>query len=224
MMDMSPLWISVKVACCSTILAAVFGIGLAYVAMKLRRLRAVFDVVLTLPLVLPPTVVGFFLLMVFGKNGVLGRFLHEMGLPFIFSLRGAIAAAFVVSFPLVYRAVRSAMEQMDKQMVDAARTLGISESKILFRVILPNCRSGILAGIILAFARGMGEFGATMMIAGNISQKTQTMALAVYTAVQSGNRQQAYFWSICIVLLAVVAMIGILILEHKTKTGEDDGF
>lgn len=223
-MDMSPLLISVKVAVCSTIFAAVFGIGLAYVAMKLRRLRMVFDVVLTLPLVLPPTVVGFFLLMVFGKNGILGKFLYEIGLPFVFSLRGAIVAAFVVSFPLVYRAVRSAMEQMDKQMVDAARTLGIAETKILFRVILPNCRSGILAGIILAFARSMGEFGATMMLAGNIPQKTQTMALAVYTAVQSGHREQAYFWSWCIVLLAVVAMVGILLLERKTQTKEDDGF
>ncbi len=223
-MDMSPLLISVEVAVCSTIFAAVFGIGLAYMAMKLRRLRMVFDVVLTLPLVLPPTVVGFFLLMVFGKNGVLGKFLYEIGLPFVFSLRGAIVAAFVVSFPLVYRAVRSAMEQMDKQMVAAARTLGITEKKILFRVILPNCRSGILAGIILAFARSMGEFGATMMLAGNIPQKTQTMALAVYTAVQSGHREQAYFWSWCIVLLAVVAMIGILLLERKTQTKEDDGF
>ena len=116
------------------------------------------------------------------------------------------------------------MEQMDKQMVDAARTLGISESKILFYVILPNCRSGILAGVILAFARGMGEFGATMMVAGNIPQRTQTMALAVYTAVQGGNRQQAYFWSVCIVLLSVVAMTVILLLERKTKTREDDGF
>lgn len=223
-MDWSPLLISVKVAFLSTVLAAVFGIGLSYVAMKLRRLRGVVDVVLTLPLVLPPTVVGFFLLMVFGKNGVLGKFLYEIGLPFIFSLRGAVAAAFVVSFPLVYRAVRSTMEQMDKQMVDAARTLGISESKILFHVILPNCRSGILAGIILAFARGMGEFGATMMVAGNIPQKTQTMALAVYTAVQSGNRQQAYFWSVCIVLLSVVAMTVILLLERKTKIREEDGF
>lgn len=223
-MDLSPLWISAVVAFCATICSVVFGTGLAYGVMKLRRLRAVADAVLTLPLVLPPTVTGFFLLIILGKNSPVGRFFNEIGLPFIFSLRGAVAAAFVVSFPLMYRAVRGSMEAMDRQLLYAARTLGASEKKIFFRVILPNCRSGILAGTILAFARAMGEFGATIMIAGNIPGKTQTMALAVYTAVQGGNRQTAYLWSLVIVLLSALAIFSINYFEKKKFRGEDEGF
>ena len=113
---------------------------------------------------------------------------------------------------------------MDKQLLYAARTLGASEKKIFFRIILPNCRSGLLAGMILAFARAMGEFGATIMIAGNIPGKTQTMALAVYTAVQSGNRQMAYLWSLVIVILSALAIVGINYFEKKKYQGEDEGF
>lgn len=223
-MNFSPLWISAVVAVCATVCSVLFGTGLAYGVMKLRRLRSIADALLTLPLVLPPTVTGFFLLIFLGKNSPVGRFFNEIGLPFIFSLRGAVAAAFVVSFPLMYRAVRGAMEAMDKQLVYAARTLGAGERKIFFRVILPNCRSGILAGTILAFARAMGEFGATIMIAGNIPGKTQTMALAVYTAVQGGNRQEAYLWSLMIVVLSGAAIFGINYFEKKRFHGEDEGF
>lgn len=224
MTDLSPLWLSITVAFCATVCSVVLGTLLAYGVMKLRRLRPFADAVLTLPLVLPPTVTGFFLLILLGKNSPIGRFFNEIGLPFIFSLRGAVAAAFVVSFPLMYRAIRGAMEAMDRQLIYAARTLGASEKKIFFRVILPNCRSGMLAGTILAFARAMGEFGATIMIAGNIPGKTQTMALAVYTAVQGGNRQTAYAWSLVIVALSALAIIGINYFEKKKYRGEDDGF
>lgn len=223
-MDISPLWLSIQVAVYATVFSLFFGVACAYGAMKLRKLRPVVDTVLTLPLVLPPTVTGFFLLIVFGKNSPIGRFCNEMGLPFLFSIRGAIAAAFVVSFPLMYRAVRSAMAQMDFRLLDAARTLGAGEWKILFRIILPNCKSGILAGLILAFARAMGEFGATIMLAGNIPGKTQTMALAVYTAVQAGNRSAAYRWSLLIVGLSALAMMGIHYFERAKQTGEDDIF
>ena len=219
-MDVSPLLLSVWVAACATFFSVVLGTLAAYGVMKLRRLRPFADAVLTLPLVLPPTVTGFFLLILLGKNSPVGRFFNEIGFPFIFSLRGAVAAAFVVSFPLMYRAVRGAMESMDKQLLYAARTLGASEKKIFFRIILPNCRSGLLAGMILAFARAMGEFGATIMIAGN----TQTMALAVYTAVQSGNRQTAYLWSLVIVILSALAIVGINYFEKKKYQGEDEGF
>lgn len=223
-MDVSPLLLSVWVAACATFFSVVLGTLAAYGVMKLRRLRPFADAVLTLPLVLPPTVTGFFLLILLGKNSPVGRFFNEIGFPFIFSLRGAVAAAFVVSFPLMYRAVRGAMESMDKQLLYAARTLGASERKIFFRIILPNCRSGLLAGMILAFARAMGEFGATIMIAGNIPGKTQTMALAVYTAVQSGNRQTAYLWSLVIVILSALAIVGINYFEKKKYQGEDEGF
>ena len=222
--DWSPLWISVQVAFLATVCSVILGTALAYGVMKLKKLRPLADAVLTLPLVLPPTVVGFFLLILLGKNSVIGQFFNEIGLPFIFTMRGAVAAAFVVSFPLMYRSARGAMEQMDRQLLYAARTLGANEGKIFFRVILPNCRSGIFAGTILAFARAMGEFGATIMLAGNIPGKTQTMALAVYTAVQGGNREEAFQWAVIIVLMSAAAILAINYFEQGKNRGKDDTF
>ena len=222
--DWSPLWISVQVAVLATVCSVILGTALAYGVMKLKKLRPLADAVLTLPLVLPPTVVGFFLLILLGKNSVIGQFFNEIGLPFIFTMRGAVAAAFVVSFPLMYRSARGAMERMDRQLLYAARTLGANEGKIFFRVILPNCRSGIFAGTILAFARAMGEFGATIMLAGNIPGKTQTMALAVYTAVQGGNREEAFQWAVIIVLMSAAAILAINYFEQGKNRGKDDTF
>ncbi len=222
--DWSPLWISVQVAVLATVCSVILGTALAYGVMKLKKLRPLADAVLTLPLVLPPTVVGFFLLILLGKNSVIGQFFNEIGLPFIFTMRGAVAAAFVVSFPLMYRSARGAMEQMDRQLLYVARTLGANEGKIFFRVILPNCRSGIFAGTILAFARAMGEFGATIMLAGNIPGKTQTMALAVYTAVQGGNREEAFQWAVIIVLMSAAAILAINYFEQGKNRGKDDTF
>ena len=222
--DWSPLWISVQVAVLATVCSVILGTALAYGVMKLKKLRPLADAVLTLPLVLPPTVVGFFLLILLGKNSVIGQFFNEIGLPFIFTMRGAVAAAFVVSFPLMYRSARGAMEQMDRQLLYAARTLGANEGKIFFHVILPNCRSGIFAGTILAFARAMGEFGATIMLAGNIPGKTQTMALAVYTAVQGGNREEAFQWAVIIVLMSAAAILAINYFEQGKNRGKDDTF
>ena len=222
--DWSPLWISVQVAFLATVCSVILGTALAYGVMNLKKLRPLADAVLTLPLVLPPTVVGFFLLILLGKNSVIGQFFNEIGLPFIFTMRGAVAAAFVVSFPLMYRSARGAMEQMDRQLLYAARTLGANEGKIFFRVILPNCRSGIFAGTILAFARAMGEFGATIMLAGNIPGKTQTMALAVYTAVQGGNREEAFQWAVIIVLMSAAAILAINYFEQGKTRGKDDTF
>ena len=222
--DWSPLWISVQVAVLATVCSVILGTALAYGVMKLKKLRPLADAVLTLPLVLPPTVVGFFLLILLGKNSVIGQFFNEIGLPFIFTMRGAVAAAFVVSFPLMYRSARGAMEQMDRQLLYAAPTLGANEGKIFFRVILPNCRSGIFAGTILAFARAMGEFGATIMLAGNIPGKTQTVALAVYTAVQGGNREEAFQWAVIIVLMSAAAILAINYFEQGKNRGKDDTF
>ena len=222
--DWSPLWISVQVAFLATVCSVILGTALAYGVMNLKKLRPLADAVLTLPLVLPPTVVGFFLLILLGKNSVIGQFFDEIGLPFIFTMRGAVAAAFVVSFPLMYRSARGAMEQMDRQLLYAARTLGANEGKIFFRVILPKCRSGIFAGTILAFARAMGEFGATIMLAGNIPGKTQTMALAVYTAVQGGNREEAFQWAVIIVLMSAAAILAINYFEQGKNRGKDDTF
>ena len=222
--DWSPLWISVQVAVLATVCSVILGTALAYGVMKLKKLRPLADAVLTLPLVLPPTVVGFFLLILLGKNSVIGQFFNEIGLPFIFTMRGAVAAAFVVSFPLMYRSARGAMEQMDRQLLYAARTLGANEGKIFFRVILPTCRRGIFAGTILAFARAMGEFGATIMLAGNIPGKTQTMALAVYTAVQGGIREEGFQWAVIIVLKSAAAILAINYFEQGKNRGKDDTF
>ena len=225
-MDWFPLYNSLRIAFFATVIVFFTGIFAAHRICRLPRwVKGVLDVFLTLPLVLPPTVVGYFLLCIFGTKRPVGKWLLET---FQFKIPmewyGGILAAAVVSFPLMYRAVRGAMESMDKQLLYAARTLGASEKKIFFRIILPNCRSGLLAGMILAFARAMGEFGATIMIAGNIPGKTQTMALAVYTAVQSGNRQTAYLWSLVIVILSALAIVGINYFEKKKYQGEDEGF
>ena len=145
-------------------------------------------------MVLPPTVVGFFLLIIFGKNSLLGGLLLKMGISVLFTWQGAVIAAVVVSFPIMYRAARGALEQVDVNLIYAARTLGMSETKIFFRIQLPAAWPGVAAATILAFARAMGEFGATIMLAGNIPGKTQTMSVAIYTAVQSGDRSLAYYW------------------------------
>lgn len=199
MLDLSPLWISLKVALPATIFTFVLGICAARTVVKLKHGQAVLDGLFTLPLVLPPTVVGFFLLLAFGKNSLVGQFFSQFGFSFIFSWQGAVIASTVVSFPLMYRTVRGAFEQINPEYLYAARTLGMTERKIFRKIMLPLAWPGILAGTILSFARALGEFGATIMIAGNIPGKTQTMSVAVYTAVQAGDRESAFLWVMIIV-------------------------
>jgi len=205
-LDYSPLWISLKVSLLATVFTFVFGILAARFVVRLKRFQGLIDGLFTLPMVLPPTVVGFFLLLIFGKNGLLGRFLEMMNATVVFTWVAAVIASTVVSFPLMYRTVRGAFEEMDSDMVNVARTLGFGEARIFFRVILPNVVPSVIAGTVLSFARALGEFGATIMLAGNIPGKTQTMSIAVYTAVQSGNRDLAYRWTFIICLLSFAAM------------------
>lgn len=193
-MDFSPLWISLKVAVCATVFTFFLGLLAARLVISLRRGKALIDGIFSLPMVLPPTVVGFFLLIIFGKNSLLGGLLLKMGISVLFTWQGAVIAAVVVSFPIMYRTARGALEQVDVNLIYAARTLGMSEAKIFFRIQLPAAWPGVAAATILAFARAMGEFGATIMLAGNIPGRTQTMSLAIYTAVQSGDRSLAYYW------------------------------
>ena len=207
MLDLSPLWISLKVALPATIFTFVLGICAARTVVKLKHGQAVLDGLFTLPLVLPPTVVGFFLLLAFGKNSLVGQFFSQFGFSFIFSWQGAVIASTVVSFPLMYRTVRGAFEQINPEYLYAARTLGMTERKIFRKIMLPLAWPGILAGTILSFARALGEFGATIMIAGNIPGKTQTMSVAVYTAVQAGDRKSAYLWVMIIVCFSFVMML-----------------
>lgn len=206
-MNYSPLLISLKAAFIATIITFVLGIYAAYFTTKLKLFKGLVDGFFTLPLVLPPTVVGFFLLVVLGKNSIIGKFLYTYGISIVFTPTATIIASSVVAFPLMYRTARGAFENLDRNMIYVARTLGLSEHEIFLKIILPNTLSSLIAGTILAFARALGEFGATIMLAGNIPGKTQTMAVAVYSAVQAGNRELAYKWVLIMVILSFATML-----------------
>ena len=220
-MNLSPLYISMKVALTATFVAFFTGIYAAHKIVGMRRLKAFFDGVLTLPMVLPPTVVGFFLLLLFGKNGLLGKFLARIGATVVFTWQGAVIAAGVVAFPLMYRTARGAFEQMDQNLIYAGRTLGMSEIKIFWKIILPNCWPGIVSGTILAFARALGEFGATSMLAGNIPGRTQTMSLAIYSAVAGNNREKAYAWVAVIMTISFATMFLMNLLTGLQGRGKN---
>ena len=183
-MDWSPIWVSMKTAfaaICITFFLGVFA-AWAVVRRKNGRSRAIWDGILTMPLVLPPTVAGFFLLYLLGVKRPVGRFfIEQFGIKIAFSWGAAVIAAVVLSFPLMYRSARGAFEQVEPNLISAARTLGMSEWTIFWKVLLPNALPGVVSGGVLAFARGMGEFGATAMVAGNIAGKTRTLPLAVYS-------------------------------------------
>lgn len=206
-MDYSPLWLSLRVAFLATLMAFILGVLAAWLTVKLKRGKGIVDGLFTLPLVLPPTMVGFFLLLIFGKNGFIGQFLSSIGAPVVFTWTGAVIASTVVAFPLMYRTVRGAFEQLDENLLSAGRTLGMSEVKLFYRVMMPNSIPSIMAGAVLAFARALGEFGATIMLAGNIPGKTQTVSVAIYTAVQSGNWDLAYRWMMIIAGISFVTII-----------------
>ena len=217
-MDYSPLWISIKVALMATIFTFLLGILAAWLVLFLKKGRALADGLFSLPMVLPPTVVGFFLLLFFGKNSVPGMLLAKVGIQVIFTWQGAVIAAVVVSFPIMYRTVRGAFEQVDVNLLHAARTLGMTEPEIFRKILLPMSWPGVAAATILAFARAMGEFGATIMLAGNIPGETRTMSVAIYTAVQSGDRELAFRWVAVIMSISFVCIFLMNFwLEHSSK-------
>jgi molybdate transport system permease protein len=188
--------------------------------MRLRRYQGIIDGIFTLPLVLPPTVVGFFLLVVLGKNSMIGKFLLQFDVSIVFSWEATVVAATVVAFPLMYRTARGAFEQVDYNLIAAAQTLGVSEERIFWQIILPLSWPGIAAGTVLAFARALGEFGATIMLAGNIPGRTQTMATAIYSAVQAGDRETAYVWAGVIIIISFIIMILINYWSNAQKKGK----
>lgn len=206
-MDFSPLYISLKTAGLATVITFILGIYAARFICKLKKYQGFIDGITTLPLVLPPTVVGFFLLLFLGKNSFIGQFLALFDINIIFSWPATVITAVVVSFPLMYRTTRGAFEQIDKDLIFAARTLGMSEEKIFWKIILPLAKSGILAGAILSFARALGEFGATIMLAGNIPGKTQTMSTAIYSAVQANDQETAFVWAGIIIVVSLMVMV-----------------
>lgn len=226
MIDWSPLVISLKTASLTMIFVFFLGLLAAQwvVNLKSEGLKIVLDGLLTLPLVLPPTVAGYFLLYLFGVKRPVGLFFLEyFGVKIPFSFGATVLAATVIAFPLMYRSARGALEQVDENLIYAARTLGFSEWKIFFRVALPACFPGVAGGAVLAFARGLGEFGATSMIAGNIMGKTRTLPLAVYSAVAAGDFETAGNYVLVIVLvsfLAVVLLNYFALREKRNRKGK----
>ncbi|MDF2822228.1 MAG: modB [Clostridiales bacterium] len=207
-MDWSPLFISLKTAVVATIITFFLGIFTAQKVLRVKtKLAWIIDGLFTLPLVLPPTVAGFFLLILFGKKGVIGGTLESMGIEIVFTWYATVIAAVVISFPLMYRSAKAAFEQVDQNLVYAGRTLGMSEIKIFWKVIMPLSLPGIASGGILSFSRAIGEFGATIMIAGNIPKITQTMPVAIYMAVQGNNIEKAKVWVGIIVAIALIAIL-----------------
>lgn len=210
--DFSPLWISLKTALLSTIVTLMLGVGISAGVLHGGKMKKwIVDTLLSLPLVLPPTVLGFFMLISFGKYSPIGALLSKIDVQIIFSWYANLLAAIVVSLPLMYQSVRAAMEKVDKEQIWAARTLGMREKEIFQKIIIPQSAPGIFSGTILSFTRALGEFGATMMIAGNIPGKTQSMSLAVYSATAGGNMEVAAFWTGVITLMSGI----ILAIMHR---------
>ncbi|HBI67820.1 MAG TPA: molybdate ABC transporter permease subunit [Massilia sp.] len=218
---MHPTWtalaLSLKVACWATAIALVLGVAVGFLLAR-RRFpgRELLDTVLTLPMVMPPTVLGYYLLVLLGRKGWIGQSLQDwFGINLIFTWQGAVIAAAIVAFPLVFKPARAAFETVDGRLEDAARVLGISEAALFLRVTLPLAWRGILAGALLAFARAMGEFGATLMVAGSIPGRTQTLSIAVYEAVQAGQDDIAN----TLVLITSAVCIAVLLTAGRLAPG-----
>ncbi|HEY3738835.1 MAG TPA: molybdate ABC transporter permease subunit [Bryobacteraceae bacterium] len=207
-MDWFPLWLSLRVALASTALALAAGLAVAYVLANHNfRGRELLDAMVTLPLALPPTVLGFYLLVVIGRASPVGKIWETLfGSPLVFTVKAAILAAVLHAAPLLIKSARAAFESVDQSYERAARTLGASEWRLFWRVTLPLSRRPILAAAALAFARSLGDFGITLMVAGNIPGRTQTLALAIYDAVESGNSTMAGLFSLIVSLIALAAV------------------
>lgn len=214
-LDWSPLFISLKTGFAATLISFFLGIGAASLVLRISpRLRAVIDSILTLPLVLPPTVAGFFLLLLFSVRRPFGSFLLEtFNIRIIQSWTGCVIAATVIAFPLMYRNARGAFEQVDINIIHAGRTLGLSEWTIFWKITLPAAAPGILSGTVLTFARAMGEYGATSMLAGNILGKTSTISQTIAMVMQDGNYAKAGVWT------GIVIIIAFIILWIMNKAG-----
>lgn len=216
--DLSPLWISLKVSLLATVCTFFVGLAVAYWMLNYRgKGKSFLEGIFVSPLILPPTVVGFLLLLFFGKNGPAGQLLQSVDFSVVFTWYGATIAAMVVSFPLMYRTALGAFEQIDANLLAVARTLGASEWTVFRRVMLPLAVPGVVAGAVLAFARALGEFGATLMLAGNIPGQTQTIPMAIYFAVEAGAMQDAWFWAIVIMMISLSGMIAVNFWQEQRQ-------
>ena len=220
-MDFFPLFNSLRIAAISTVVVFFAGICAAYYIAKLPPLgKGILDVVLTLPLVLPPTVVGYLLLRLLGPTRPLGAFILEVfGTRLVMTWWSAIFATVVVAFPLMYRTARGAFESFDRDLADAGRTLGLSNAWIFWRVRMPVCRQGILAGAVLSFARALGEYGATSMIAGYTPGRTATISTTVYQLWRTDNDALAFRWVLVNIAISAVVLLAVNLLERKNRAG-----
>ena len=218
-MDLFPLWNSLRVAGISTVIIFFVGIFAAYYIAKAPRLvKGVLDVFLTLPLVLPPTVVGYLLLLLLGPRRPVGAWLFELfGTKMVMHWWSAVFAVSVVVFPLMYRTARGAFESFDRTLADAGRTLGLSNTYIFWRIRMPCCRQGIVAGAVLAFARAIGEYGATSMVAGYTPGKTATVATEVYQLWRIGNDELALRWVLVNIAISAVVLLAVNLLERRER-------
>lgn len=219
-LDWFPLYNSLRIAAISSVLVFFLGIFAAYYIAKLPRvLKGVLDVILTLPMVLPPTVVGYFLLLVFGAKRPLGMLLSQAGIRFVMTWQGGILAAAAVAFPLMYRTARGAFESFDESLAAAGQTLGLSNTYIFWRIRMPYCRQGILAGTVLAFARALGEYGATSMLIGYTPGRTATISTSVYQAWRTGDEKSALIWVLMNLAISTVVLLLVNVLEKNQHKG-----
>lgn len=219
-MDWYPLWNSLRIAAFSCVIVFFVGIFAAYYVAKLPRVvKGVLDVFFTLPMVLPPTVCGYFLLVIFGVKRPLGMFLTKFGIQFAMTWYGAILSSAVVAFPLMYRTARGAFESFDDTLAYSGQTLGLSNTYIFWRIRMPACRQGILAGTVLAFARALGEYGATSMLVGYIPGKTATISTTVYQLWRTNNEAGAFRWVMVNLAISAVILLIVNMLEKNRKAG-----
>ncbi|MBF2751813.1 MULTISPECIES: molybdate ABC transporter permease subunit [Staphylococcus] len=223
MPDITPFWISLKVAVISTIIVTLVGVVISKWLYRRHGIIArILESIIVLPIVLPPTVMGFILLIVFSPRSYIGAFFaNVLHLPVVFTLTGAVIASVIVSFPLMYQHTVQGFRSIDHKMLNTARTMGASESKIFFKLILPLSKRAILSGVMMSFARAIGEFGATLMVAGYIPNKTNTLPLEIYFLVEQGKENQAWLWVIGLVAFAIT-VIGTINLLNKDRYREVD--
>lgn len=217
-MDWYPLWNSLRIAAASCVTVFFVGIFAAYYVAKLPRwVKGILDVVFTLPMVLPPTVCGYFLLLILGVKRPIGMFLSELGVQVVMTWYGGILASAVVAFPLMYRTARGAFESFDETLAYAGQTLGLSNTYIFWKIRMPACRQGILAGTVLAFARALGEYGATSMLIGYIPGKTATISTTVYQLWRTNDEAGAFVWVMVNLGISTVILLIVNLLETRNR-------
>lgn len=218
-MDWFPLYNSIRIAVIATALTFVLGVFFAYYVAKMPRvIKGILDCILTLPLVMPPTVIGFFLLKFIGIYGPLGSFVYSVwGQKLTMTWYASVFAVVIVTMPLMYRTVRSSFEAFDKNLIYAGKTLGLSNRFIFFRILLPGCKDGLLAGVVLSFARGLGEYGATSMVSGYTPGRTATISTTVYQLWREGNDALAYKWVFVNLAISFVVLLALNLFERRAK-------